>query len=314
MKNLKPEILSYYVNYGSQLGRALNNFYDHYQYGQIPFKGDGRMVANSQTLMACISNVLPVLNKSQTVIFSTEQAEYFRQEDDTFLAHLSCESPFPKMFVQFTTPIPLWEGALLKNIIGFVYFVQTITEEDLANTKALLAVSDKMNIPMTGILKTVPGIPYVHVNFISQNFTPLSMTWSVEDKLPMEKAYTHEDRSQWLALRNMVLGCLGYMNCENIVLEEEGGTTEVINRKRESKGKTRLEPYYLCRVSGVQSAITQATGTGTQHGHRYDVRGHFRHYRRSGKTKWIPPHQRGLPHELYIPKTYVVTAGSKTLP
>ena len=68
----------------------------------------------------------------------------------------------------------------------------------------------------------------------------------------------------------------------------------------------RLEPYYVCRIRGVQyDSAGNPAGEGSKHGIRYDVRGHFRRMT-NGKTTWVRAHQRGLANELYIPKTYVV--------
>lgn len=44
-----------------------------------------------------------------------------------------------------------------------------------------------------------------------------------------------------------------------------------------------------------------------EHSFRYDVRGHFARYTRgpmAGRVIWVPPHQRGVKHALYKPKTY----------
>lgn len=111
--------------------------------------------------------------------------------------------------------------------------------------------------------------------------------------------------------RKLANACIGYINCENIYLQKEGEVPAKVNRKREQQGKKILEPYYVCRIRGVQyDSNGEPTGEGTHHGFRYDVRGHFCKLT-SGKTTWVRPHQRGLQNELYIPKTYVVEKGAK---
>lgn len=96
-----------------------------------------------------------------------------------------------------------------------------------------------------------------------------------------------------------------YIDAENTILEVQEGAPPKVNRKRERQGKRTLEPYYICKIVKAQPSETHATGEGSEHGHRYDVRGHYRHYK-SGKVVRIRPHQRGLKHDTYIPKTYVV--------
>jgi hypothetical protein len=116
---------------------------------------------------------------------------------------------------------------------------------------------------------------------------------------------TDELAKSWSQVKNLAIACIGYINCENIYLHREGDVPEAINAKRERKGKSRLEPYYTCRIRGVNYDGPVNKGSGVEHGFRYDVRGHFRRMD-NGKTTWVRPHQRGLKHELYIPKVYTV--------
>ena len=105
--------------------------------------------------------------------------------------------------------------------------------------------------------------------------------------------------------RNLAIACIGYINCENIYLQRMGGIPDKVSAKRERKGKSNLEPYYVCRIRGVQYDKVDPTQNGAKHSIRYDVRGHFRRLT-TGKTTWVRPHQRGIENELYIPKTYLV--------
>ena len=115
-----------------------------------------------------------------------------------------------------------------------------------------------------------------------------------------------------IILAGIVCGLIIYVffsGKKNVYLEKQGEVPEAVNRKREAKGKSRLEPYYVCRIKGVQYD-SHATGEGAKHGIRYDVRGHFRRLD-TGKTIWVRSHQRGLANELYVPKVYKVEKGSK---
>jgi hypothetical protein len=83
-------------------------------------------------------------------------------------------------------------------------------------------------------------------------------------------------------------------------------TPDAVNRKREKKGKRRLEDYYVIEYNAPHSGGDgQATGEGGKHGFRYDVCGHFRRLA-DGRTIWIAAHQRGLANETYKPKIYRV--------
>ena len=133
--------------------------------------------------------------------------------------------------------------------------------------------------------------------------------WMSEDHSEFVMSPEEEANDFFLLLKRLAVACIGYINCENVYLHEEGKVPDKVNRKREAKGKSRLEPYYTCRIRGV-NYDSVATGTCVAHSIRYDVRGHFRKLT-TGKTTWVRPHQRGVHNELYVPKTYKVEKGSK---
>ena len=75
------------------------------------------------------------------------------------------------------------------------------------------------------------------------------------------------------------------------------------------------EPWQIVRVEPTVVRKYESRQAGSPekatHGYRYDVRGHLRkgkHKLRDGSYKytveWVPAHQRGLKHELYIPKIH----------
>lgn len=98
---------------------------------------------------------------------------------------------------------------------------------------------------------------------------------------------------------------INYINAHNITINQiERQTTqeyERINRKRESKGKSKLEPlrpYHIIVVE--QSFISdkvneEIDGTGRKMDYREMVRGHFqRYHKREGVIRyWIPRYVRG---------------------
>lgn len=94
-------------------------------------------------------------------------------------------------------------------------------------------------------------------------------------------------------------------------LSAENQTVIRVRPEHHNKGITRglpksTAPYYILPIQHQRYRYLikeSATGTGTKHGHRYDVSGHFRHltsdrYERNVdgtvRVLWISPHQRGL--------------------
>lgn len=250
------------------------------------------------------------LRLAKTILFSTEQIEVFRDLPPGYADSLDYRLPFPFLFIQLSSPfvvdVPMDGYVERSEILYFVLAQQELTEEALAKHKAFYSSPEFFAKPAehldSGILNSV------FVIYKELNTTRFG--WMSESAHEFITDYTRDaSESFYSMLKRLCIALVGYINCENIYLEEQGGASEAVNRKRAAKGKARIEPYYVCRIKGVQSP-SHATGTGVKHSIRYDVRGHFRRLD-SGKTIWVRPHQRGVQNELYIPKVYKVTKGSK---
>lgn len=82
-----------------------------------------------------------------------------------------------------------------------------------------------------------------------------------------------------------------------------------LNKKREKRGNPPLPGWYeiTYRKHIKEYSKAKISEKAWEHSFRYDVRGHmarFKKGRMAGRVIWIPPHQRGLRHALYKPKTY----------
>ena len=71
------------------------------------------------------------------------------------------------------------------------------------------------------------------------------------------------------------------------------------------------KPFMYVDVAPMDEKVSPATGTGTPHGHQYDVRGHVRHTKRRLKdgtiqhnVGWVKSHVRGPEESEYIPKVH----------
>ena len=106
------------------------------------------------------------------------------------------------------------------------------------------------------------------------------------------------------SLRKIVVGFCLYVNSVNVeVIRVEGK----MSKKRRKQGKKVPEAYYKCKLETKSVTAEESQGDGSSHGYQYDVRGHFKHFRKGkmkGRTLWCPPHRRGLANEVYRPKTY----------
>lgn len=237
--------------------------------------------------------LLASLRESRTIVFAREQAEVFMKLSSTYADALDYRLPFSRVFLQFSTPIPVVVAAH-----GPVKLCCLMLAQDAENDEVDTNLVNSVWVWFEDSTRQVMLMAVFGWDGKSQ------------EKLLATDGTTEDEYNQAKAL---AIACIGYINCENIYLHQEGEVSAKVNRKREQQGKKVLEPYYVCRISGVQyDSNGEPTGQGTHHGFRYDVRGHFRRLG-SGKTTWVRPHQRGLQHELYIPKTYLVERGAKPL-
>lgn len=102
-----------------------------------------------------------------------------------------------------------------------------------------------------------------------------------------------------------------YMMAKSIVVVPEPVSRQV--RRAAERAGHIPEPWHVVKVD---PRIVKGRAAGEEpkwtHSYRYDVIGHLRfgrHKTREGYREcieWVPPHQRGLSNDLYIPKTYLV--------
>lgn len=267
-----------------------------------------------------------IAKDAKTILFSAEQAEVFVDISRSHRDSLDFRLPFEHVFLQFSKPlrVPYTKradndfdrGSVVAMAIGQIQKDKHQVEADIKRR----SVEQREGIFGT-VLEykhiSLPDSEEVFINTVSIVYEDLG-TETARWATGAETIFADDPlRSDMITLwRNVAVACIGYINCENVYLESVGGAPGSVNRKREAKGKRRLEPYYVCRIRGVSYDKSDTSGTGSKHGIRYDVRGHFR--RLEGKTIWVRAHQRGLANELYIPKVYKVDritpppAGSST--
>ncbi len=238
---------------------------------------------------------LRMLEDAQVIIFNAEQALALLPAIRRFEEQLDFRLPFSSVMFQLSEPIP--ETDIL------------VQERDDRDSLLALVVS-----------QTEGGINNASMWFESTAVNRAQ--WENESVSPLRIAPTamEEDDSDLLIADNLppfavklhnkeiirLLACamVAYINCENITLERQA-VDEKINRKRAAKGKRELTPYYTVKIRGVRYEQGESESTGRHVSFRFDVRGHFRRLE-DGRLTWVRPHQRGVQHEMYIPKVYKV--------
>lgn len=217
--------------------------------------------------------------QSQVIVFDIEQIKVFWGliKNERFLPSSDYKLPFADTWIQFSENFALYD-----------YGNETMP--DLGNVALLLTQQESGS----------NRIIVVHEENDDEEIAWNSNDPNILFSFPFENLLESEK------YRMLAAACIDYINCENVYLHREGVVDESVNAKRERKGKSRMEPYYVCRIRGVQyDSNGNEHPTGVKQSIRYDVRGHFRRLE-NGKTTWVRPHQRGLQNELYVPKTYLV--------
>ena len=249
-----------------------------------------------------VKSAVDELKHSQTVMFSDEQANVFLKISKDYTDGLDYRLPFSLVFIQFSRLLPTSVHSGMLGLIGIVLNQHEIDDQ----ARKPLVIFDKDDESFNKALGEIDGALFLNTAIaIGRNnnghLVTAPYSWFAGERMYFQ-GNTGHDADCIIALS---IACIGYINCENIYLHREGEIAESVNAKRERNGKSRLEPYYVCRIRGVQYDKADPTGAGSPHGIRYDVRGHFRRLT-TGKTTWVRPHQRGLANELYVPKVYLV--------
>lgn len=252
------------------------------------------------------SNALHVLLNAQTIVIETEQLKIFDSIRKTTYDALEYRLPFEKVFLQLSDSYSTTIEGVDANLGGFLLSQQPYTRSDYVKEGEARKAQGRSPFPLEANIK---DDFFINTMFVT--------AWSNDRKFYLSKSIWHSDdfhheiygNDESDRFRYLAIACIGYINCDNVYLHREGEVSDKVNRKREAKGKSRIEPYYVCRIRGV-NYDSVATGTGATHSIRYDVRGHFRKLS-TGKTTWVRPHQRGVHNELYVPKVYKVDGNSK---
>ena len=254
------------------------------------------------------------LREGKTIVFPSEQVAVFAGLlKNKLIIPLDYKLPFQSVLLEFTSPVNVIGFDGERQAIGFLLEQREETESGFNAAIERVREADRLFHFEDSVIKhidwskgktvTINEMMVIYDDEGSSN----QISWNSHDPDGFDTGedWDTDKLSSADRFKQLAIACIGYINCENIYLESVGGVPESVNRKREAKGKRRLEPYYVCRIRGVSYDKNDTLGTGSKHGIRYDVRGHFRRLT-TGKTIWVRAHQRGITNELYVPKVYKV--------
>lgn len=235
-----------------------------------------------------------IAGQAQTIIFSSEQMMALRPALNRYEDGVDYRLPFQFVILQFDRPIPEAE------------FMRGARNAGVPDEYVLPAGEDTVSALVLAQHETGDGqVANEAIAYYGSSSINRALWIGTGDEAAMVahgEAFGDDAQYDKRAIRRMATAAIAYINCVNIKLESVEAPAAV-NRKRRKKGKRELEPYYIISISDPTGRQSEATGSGVSHSYRYDVRGHFRRLS-DGRVIWVHPHQRGLEHELYKPKTY----------
>lgn len=321
---LRDMFIKYQKEAFDDAGRVLQMIMRSPAYGTVPSDKvgmvgpDGRKITKQEVDidMMQFADSYRTAKSSKVILFDMEQVAVFLRliETQRFVPSVDYALPFMDVWINLSESIGVQAIDGDRSIAALLISQATVNESEYnENAKKIRQADEFFESEMQFMPVDWSNTDAVTFNQVRVIFSDLECdvtAWTSQSQVIMTMDECDPHLMLWKEkCRRLAAACIQYINCENVYLEKQGEVPEAVNRKREAKGKSRLEPYYVCRIKGVQHD-SHATGEGSKHGIRYDVRGHFRRLG-TGKTIWVRPHQRGLQNELYIPKVYKVEKGSK---
>lgn len=119
----------------------------------------------------------------------------------------------------------------------------------------------------------------------------------------------HSLRSQmYVSTVAWAIHVLNFLNSPSVALVRKEPDARLV-KKQARKGRPVSTGWYEIEWRHMKYESSAHGATGRHVGFRFDVRGHFKHFKvgkMAGRVCWCRPHQRGLANTIYRPKGYRV--------
>lgn len=167
------------------------------------------------------------------------------------------------------------------------------------------SIDDLINVErriMTALIMKDP----LNVGDVMWHSQGLMVTKSNELTYSVPARTSAEDNAM---LKRWIIHVVDFLNSPTIQLVMRTPDAK-LQRARARSNKPALVGWYEIEWSKRAERYARGTPTGRHVSYRFDVRGHFKLFRRgrlAGRRVWCPPHQRGLAHDTYRPHSYRVT-------
>lgn len=281
-----------------------------------------RATANGAGAARYITDILDD-PETRRIIVDAGQAQRFVDQTDPPPVIGGYRTPFDQCYIEFTDPIVMGESepgrTPIDRMLAVIIRVEAGTGrlalhfiyhgDDDTWTDRGLGMNANTGAAITRLSTMTDVEPWgaVHASVVPPDF-PTGSIW-VEARTDGDGIGYWERTIATLA--QFTCWLLTYLTAKGIIIVEAAPVSRQVARAM-ARAKHKPQPWHIVTVQPLRVEDGDLPdGRGGTHGYRYDVRGHLRfgkHRRGDGTysttVEWIRPHQRGLQHTMYVPKTY----------
>jgi hypothetical protein len=261
--------------------------------------------------LSVLNSTLDLMAASKIIKIPDSQLQEFfnvtvNTEQDFTLLH----SPFPSIYFDITPPLKYpkyWDEMENKELAEVRIHSMMLSEIETRVEHTVFV--DGTLMPFEFKLEKAWRLTmFVPVETAPENTFVASFGIDKDNKIvrPMSAHLGERSDAQHARYVDMAIHVMNYLTSPTIVLERRQHDA-ALQRARQKRGRTPLPDWYEIRYAKSRHESGGGGGVGAKHGFRYDVRGHFAHFKKgklAGRVIWIPAHQRGITHETYRPKIY----------
>jgi hypothetical protein len=294
---------------------------------------------NYQEEMRLITSV-----NTKRVIFDARQATIFDKSQPIPVEGIKIQPPFDQLYIEFTEPVEIQaqEPGYFDKLVAILYMHDTSsipvrTEKGTEYIPASMAIFILFNEEKNQwtdrafrfSLERKMAFPAVMNVRGTADPSEIPADWSDVSwfttglnipEMPNRHIGWWEQGIQ--SFSQLLCWMFSYMMAKSVKIEQIPLTRQLRRQLERQKGYVP-QPWHRVWVEPkvFEKRISDLPGEGGEHGYRYDVISTLRfnkHKLKDGSYRhtieFVPAHQRGLKHNLYIPKTYEVSGNRKILP
>lgn len=234
-----------------------------------------------------------ILTLSETIIFPTNIMLELLGTLDKIECRGEIHLPFPYLLIQFTESIS--EEIIMKHPepsgLALIDSSKRDRVEGLLISNSRQDKSWERSKSTPEKFNSVSLFESTSLNRVAWVASELRTKPHFENPYPVPSRIQMENKQRLIELAYLIST---FLNAKNVIVKDNI-PDEKVQKKREKKGKAKLQTYHTVYIDTARVIYTNPKkGTGTPHSKVYPVRAHWRKLHKSEDRIWIPNHYRGL--------------------